>query len=85
MLDWKKIMIAPDRHTDIKTSALNVGALILERLDEFYPMTFAELEEYITNALGPQSRYNFHTALNLLFLLGKIDYNNKMDTFTKCK
>lgn len=78
-------MITPGRHTNFDSSILNIGAVILDRIDEHYLVTYDELLANVTKIAGEQARYNFHQALNVLFLLGTLSYNQKLDAFQKCK
>jgi hypothetical protein len=75
-------MITPDKYFDLKNSVINVSAFIIRALQKINVLTYDELETEIHKALGDDSRYIFPYALNFLFLLNKIEYNNSIYSFT---
>jgi len=74
-------MIKPDRHTNPDNSAINVSAVILSHLNEFYDITYDELSAKVIKALGKEARENFPYALDFLYLLGKVEYIEQSDSF----
>lgn len=74
-------MIKPDRYTDPRISIINISALILSELNEFYSIQYDNLLRQITLSLGDEARTNFPYALNLLYLLGKLKYDQQTDSF----
>lgn len=75
-------MITPDKYFDLKNSVINVSASIIRALQKINILTYDELEMEIHKTLGEDSRYIFPYALNFLFLLNKIEYNNSIYSFT---
>lgn len=75
-------MITPDKYFDLKNSVINVSASIIRALQKINVLTYDELEMEIHKTLGEDSRYIFPYALNFLFLLNKIEYNNSIYSFT---
>jgi hypothetical protein len=74
-------MIKPDRYTDPKISIINISALILSELNEFYSIQYDILLNKIIVSLGDKAKNNFPYALNLLYLLGKLRYEQETDSF----
>ncbi len=75
-------MITPDKYFDLKNSVINVSASIIKALQKINVLTYDELEMEIHKTLGEDSRNIFPYALNFLFLLNKIEYNNSIYSFT---
>ena len=74
-------MIKPDRHINPNTSVLNIGVFILERLNEFYDVSYDSLMKEVINNIGEEARENYPYAISFLFLLGKIKYIESSDSF----
>lgn len=74
-------MIKPDRYTDPKISVVNISALILSELNEFYSIQYDSLLNKITSILGKEAKANFPYALDFLYLLGKLRYDQQTDSF----
>jgi hypothetical protein len=75
-------MITPDKYFDLKNSVINVSASIIMALQKINVLTYDELEMEVHKTLGEDSRNVFPYALNFLFLLNKIEYNNSIYSFT---
>ena len=75
-------MITPDKYFDLKNSVINVSASIIQALQRINVLTYSELEKDVYKTLGPDSRHIFPYALNFLFLVDKIEYNNSIYSFT---
>jgi len=75
-------MITPDKYFDLKYSVVNVSASIIKALQKINVLTYDELEIEVCRSLGQDSRNIFPYALNFLFLLNKIEYNNPIYSFT---
>ena len=74
-------MIKPDRHTNPKFSILNISTIILTELNVFYAIQYDKLLIKIVNVLGEEAKINFPYALNFLFLMGKLKYEQETDSF----
>ncbi len=74
-------MIRPDRYTDLDYSVLNISSFILKQLNSFYEISYDSLLEKISTILGNEAKENYPYALNFLFLLNKISYNQETDSF----
>jgi len=75
-------MITPDKYFDLKNSVINVSASTIRALQKINVLTYDELEMEIHKTLGEDSKQIFPYALNFLFLLNKIEYNNSIYSFT---
>lgn len=75
-------MIRPDRHTNPDYSVINISAFILKQLNAFYAVSYDSLLKKVIDHLGEESRENYPYALNFLFLLGKLNYQQESDSFT---
>jgi hypothetical protein len=74
-------MITPDKYLNLKTSLINVSAIIIQELQKVKIMPISELEKRVCQILGEDARYSLHYALNFLFLIGKIKYEEALDSF----
>lgn len=74
-------MIRPDRHTNPTFSILNITAIILAELNSFYSVKYDVLLNKVANALGEEAKINFPYAINFLFLLDKLKYEQSTDSF----
>ncbi len=74
-------MIRPDRHTNLDYSVINISSFILKELNSFYDISYDELLEKVSDKLGTKARENYPYALNFLFLLGKLKYQQTTDSF----
>jgi hypothetical protein len=72
-------MIRPAKYLDLNTSVLNVAGFILNELHQSGALPLSELNEVIRTRLGESTRFSFSSALNFLFLLGKLNYDQETD------
>lgn len=75
-------MITPDKYFDLKNSVVNVSASIIRALQKINVLSYDELENEVCKSLGQDSKNIFPYALNFLYLLNKIEYNNSIYSFT---
>lgn len=81
-------MLTPHKHLKLNTSLLRLAALALDYLHKHrsasYPQLYAHLERR-AGARDPKDgedvRLMFVPTVSFLFLLGKLQYHNKNDTF----
>ena len=73
-------MIIPDKHMDLDTSVLRISAYILSLLKIGQEISYDILLEKTIKTLGNNTRENYPYALNFLFLMGTIEYNNLTDS-----
>ncbi|MCT3663822.1 hypothetical protein HZP23_16470 [Elizabethkingia anophelis] len=74
-------MIKLDRHTNPEFSVINISSVILSEINTFYLIKYDALLNKVINTLGESARYNFPYALNFLYLLGKLKYEQDTDSF----
>lgn len=74
-------MIKLDRHSNPKFSLINISSIILSELNAFYSIQYDGLLQKVINILGEEAKVNFPYALNFLYLLGKLDYEQITDSF----
>lgn len=74
-------MIKPDRHTNLKYSIINISSVILSELNAFYAVKYDVLMQKVLIALGDDAKINFPYALNFLYLMDKISYEQTTDSF----
>ena len=72
-------MLIPNKYTNLDNSILKIGGDILRILTQREIVTYDEVLTEVTNLNGNKSKINYLYSLNLLFLLGKIEYFEKED------
>lgn len=73
-------MITPQKHLNLDLSVLRVSALSLKELSKRGVIDFDTLRSRVCRKVGSDVDLVFVNALNLLFLLGKIEYHVKNDS-----
>jgi hypothetical protein len=73
-------MLRPTKHSHPDRTTLNAALLILSRLKAMRLETYSDLLSYIKKTIVGGD-FLFLPALNLLFLLGLIEYRVKIDSF----
>lgn len=74
-------MLKPTKHLNLDTSVLYVSSLLLKWLSRQRMMTYTDLFHRLENHLGSGARPIFLPTLSFLFLLNKIEYHEKTDSF----
>lgn len=72
-------MIKPEKHFDLQLCPLNIATHLLSALRTQGAIPLVELDEHISERLGADARPNFVPAMNLLFVLGLIRYDETSD------
>lgn len=62
-----------------KTCVLNVASELLAELMKTSVRTLQELDELVQTRIEEEARINFIPAINLLYLLGSINYDFETD------
>lgn len=65
---------------DLENCVLSVAATIISVLKESLAMSISELDETIQVRISKDARFNFIQSINLLYVTGKIDYDDSSDT-----
>jgi hypothetical protein len=73
-------MLKPDKHLDPSFSVINVGGLIIKTLMDTGILTFNELLSILMEKIGEKVKEVYLPSLSFLFLLGKIQYHQKIDS-----
>ncbi len=76
-------MINVDKHTNVDTTIVSICSKILEGLKTGQSKTFDKLKEEIIQTLGEDTEYNYLYSLDLLFLLGVVDYDLNNDLIVR--
>lgn len=72
-------MLIPKKHLNLDVSVLRVSAIMLQELKKRGVVGFERLREKVIKRVGPDGELVFLPALNLLYLLGVLDYHIKND------
>jgi len=67
------------KYMDLTSSVLGLGARILFHLRDTKVLPLPELFERIVGEVGPSARYNFSHAASFLFLVGRLEYDERQD------
>jgi len=67
-------MILPSKHLKLSSSLINIGAVLLNKLDDSYTVTL--LWDKTRNLPEIMNFERFTLGLDLLFMLGLIEYRN---------
>lgn len=74
-------MLRPTKHMKLEISTLNISSVILQEMSKNQILRYDALFSKISKKIGDDVKFNFHNSLSLLFLLGKIEYHKKTDSF----
>ena len=73
-------MIRPTKYMRLSQCSLRVSAVLLGELQSLFALPLPDVEPLICTRLGDEARTNVSMALNLLFLLGLVDYQESSDS-----
>jgi len=73
-------MIAPHKYLDLNLSILNLGGIILNILKEDEALKWDELLNRVMLLRGGNAKEVFIPTLSFLYILGKIEYQQEIDT-----
>lgn len=73
-------MIEPNKHANPDQTIIGVAALLLKTLSSKGVEKYDRLEEIVDSKIDG-GKYLFLPAMNLLYLLGAVDYHKKSDVF----
>jgi hypothetical protein len=74
-------MLKPTKHLNPDKSVLHTAARILRLLSRYRIQPYDELYDRLHKQAGDDLREVFLPALGFLFLLGKVEYYEKTDSF----
>lgn len=73
-------MIKPNKHTDIKLSVPYVSAVSLGEIQRNGIIRYDDLKNVLIQKIGTGVAENYQFALSFLYLMGKIEYIEKLDS-----
>jgi len=74
-------MLKPTKHMNLEISTLNIVSVILKEISKNEILKYDTLFDKLSKKIGDDIKFNFKNALSLLYLLGKIEYHQKTDSF----
>jgi len=72
-------MLKPDKYLDPRYSVINVTGLMIKILKKNGILTLNELLAALTDQLDPKIKETYLASLSFLFVLGKVQYHQKLD------
>lgn len=73
-------MLKPDKHTEIKYSVVYLSAVIMKEIQKNGVIKYDELKSALIQKNGNKVTENFEHSLSFLYLLGKINYLQELDS-----
>ena len=74
-------MITPTKYMNLDHSLLNVSAILIKAFSKQSIISYDELLQITVSKIGKHAKEITPYALNFLFLFGKIEYHNALDSF----
>jgi len=74
-------VLRPDKHLNPRLSVIHIGGLIIKALKDRGMLKFDELLSILIDQTDPRVKEVFLLAISFLFLLGKVQYHRKIDSF----
>ena len=69
------------KHMNLEISTLNIASVILKEMCKSKILKYDALFNKLSKKISDDIKFNFTNALSLLYLLGKIEYHKKTDSF----
>ena len=66
-------MILPDKHIKLSNSLLNIGAMLLNQIDDAQTITMLWNDSKIKSSITSFEKFTF--GLDFLFMIGLVDYD----------
>jgi len=73
-------MLTPHKHTNIKYSVPYISGLIMREIQRSGIIKYDDLKNVVINQVGKEIGDTFEYSLSFLYLINKINYNQKSDT-----
>lgn len=73
-------MLKPDKHTEIKYSIVFLSALMMKEILDNGIIKYDDLKNSLADKVGQGINENYEYTLSYLYLLGKIEYVDKLDS-----
>lgn len=74
-------MLQPFKHLDLDLSVLRIAAIVLRELQRRRLLAFENVRALVLRRVGQDGELILLPALNLLYLLGCLEYHPKSDSF----
>lgn len=74
-------MLRPTKHMNLEVSTLHVASVILKEISKNKVLNYEALFDKLAKKIGDDIKFSFSSALSFLYLLGKIEYHKKTDSF----
>jgi hypothetical protein len=75
------MILKPTKHTNPSLSVLNGAALMLKAIRKKRIMSYEEMNMHLEKNLGKEFVSDFSVYAGFLYILGKISYSEKNDSF----
>ena len=73
-------MLKPDKHTEIKYSVVYLSAVMMKEIQQNGVIKYDELKNTLKQKIGNKVTENFEQSLSFLYLLGKVNYLQELDS-----
>lgn len=73
-------MLKPDKHTEIKYSVVYLSAVMMKEIQQNGVIKYDELKNTLIQKIGNKVTENFDQSLSFLYLLGKVNYLQELDS-----
>lgn len=73
-------MLKPDKHTEIKYSVVYLSAVMMKEIQQNGVIKYDELKNTLIQKIGNKVTENFEQSLSVLYLLGKVNYLQELDS-----
>ncbi len=73
-------MLKPDKHTDIKYSIVFLSTVMMKEILENGIIKYDDLKNSLSDKIGKGITENYEYTLSYLFMLGKIEYVEPLDS-----
>ena len=73
-------MLRPDKHTDIKYSIVFLSAVMMKEILDSGIIKYDDLKSSLADKIGKGITENFEYTLSYLYMLGKIEYVDTLDS-----
>lgn len=74
-------MLLPRKHLDPNTCTLRIASLVLAELLKRRAIRYDDLRNTMVRRAGADAELAFLPAMEVLFLLGRVEYREKTDSF----
>lgn len=78
-------MISAHKYLNLDLSVLNLGGIIISALQQHGALKYDELLEKVILATEEKAKHVFIPALCFLYILGKVEYRQDIDTIEYLK